>query len=189
MGKKPVISLRIYRGKQMSYDAQGNVQNENQLVKLVHDTKEWTNFMKNLISNGYLKVDVEDVKIVEKQKDEDGFIVDKISQYDNKILIIKEVDEVFKSHTTVPMSASDKKIADLEAKIDALLKIQEEAVIVKKPKVAKKETTTKVDKVDKKMMDNLRIDYADLNQGRKAFPGWDEVTLRGKIEELKKNQD
>lgn len=183
MGKKPVISLRVYRGKQMSYDAQGNVQNENQLVKLTHDTKEWTNFMKNLISNGYLKVDVADVKLVEKKKDEEGFFRDIISQYDNKIIIIKEVEDVFKAHTTVPMSSSDKKIAELEAKINALLSLQEEAVVVEKPKAVKKP------KVDKKMMENLRVDYADLNQGKKAFSGWDEITLREKIEELKKNQD
>jgi len=183
MGKKPVISLRVYRGKQMSYDAQGNVQNENQLVKIIHDTKEWTNFMKNLIANGYLKVDVADVKLVEKKKDEDGFFRDTVSQYDNKILIIKEVEDVFNKQTTVPMSSSDKKIAELEAKINALLKVQEDAVVVEKPKAVNKP------KADKKVIEILRVDYADLNQGKKAFPGWDEVTLRGKIEELKKNQD
>jgi len=167
----------------MSYDAQGNVQNENQLVKIIHDTKEWTNFMKNLISNGYLKVDVVDVKLVEKKKDDEGFFRDIISEYDNKILIIKEVEDVFNKQTTAPMSSSDKKIAELEAKINALLSLQEEAVIVKKPKAEKKP------KVDKKVIENLRVDYADLNQGKKAFPGWDEITLRQKIEDLKKKQD
>ena len=77
MGKKPVVTLRVYRGKQMSYDAQGNVQNENQLIKLPHDTVEWTNFMKNITSNGYLKVDVVNYQFFENSewKDSDKAMV------------------------------------------------------------------------------------------------------------------
>ena len=180
MGKKPVISLRVYRGKQMSYDAQGNVQNENQLIKLTHDTKEWTNFMKNLITNGYLKVDVADVKLVDKVKDEDGFFRDVISQYDDKEMIMKEVEMVFKAQTQVPLTPAEKRIAELEAKINKLLAQSEEAVIVEEQK-AKKVSK----KADKKVMEGLRIDYADLNGGKKAFPGWGEDQLREKILELK----
>ena len=185
MGKKPAISLRVYRGKQMSYDAQGKVQNENQLVKLTHDTKEWSNFMKNLVTNGYLKVDVEDVKLVEKVRVSDkeandyGFFKDVISQYDDKEMIKKEVELVFNKQTQPSMSASERRIAELEAKINALLAQSEEAVIVKEPK------KEKVAKPDKKVMENLRVDYAELNDGKKAFPGWDEDTLREKILELK----
>jgi len=162
----------------MSYDAQGNVQNENQLVKLMHDTKEWTNFMKNLITNGYLKVDVADVKLVEKKKDEDGFFRDVITQYDDKEMIRKEVELVFKSQTTVPLTPAEKRIAELEAKINKLLAQSEEAVIVKEPKADKP-------KADKKVMEGLRIDYSELNDGKKAFHGWSEDKLREKILELK----
>ena len=178
MGKKPAISLRVYRGKQMSYDAQGNVQNENQLIKLTHDTKEWTNFMKNLITNGYLKVDVADVKLVEKKKDEDGFFRDVITQYDDKEMIMKEVAMVFKAQTTKPLTPAEKRIAELEAKINKLLAQSEEAVIIE-------EVTVDSKKADKKVLEGLRIDYADLNQGRKPFPAWGEDKLREKILELK----
>lgn len=180
MGKKPVISLRVYRGKQMSYDVQGKVQNENQLVKLIHDTIEWKNFMKNLIANGYLKVDVESVKVVEVKEGKEI-----ISGYDNEILIKKEVEEVFKAQTTVPMSSAEKRIAELEAKIEKLLASNEQkgtTTVEQKVKAEKKP------KADKKVMENLRIDYAELNDGKKAFPGWDEITLREKIEELKNKQ-
>ena len=170
MGKKPVVALRVYRGRQMSYDAQGNVQNENQLVKLTHDTVEWRNFMKNITANGYLKVDVESVKFLENNRWVDG----------KKDIIAKEVEMQMRKQTEVPMSAADKKIADLQAKVDALLKLQEDAVIVETPVVEEKKP-----KEDKKERENLRIEYAELNGGKKAFPAWSADKLREKIVELK----
>lgn len=176
MGKKPVlVTLRVYRGKQMSYDAQGNVQNENQKVNLVHDTVEWKNFMKNITSNGYLKVDVEGVKFFEKKKNQEGFFETIFSDYDQSDLVKEEVDLAIKSQREIPMSAADKKIAELEAKINSLLKLQEEAVI-------------EPVKADKKVIENLRVEYTELNGGKRPAPRWKEDELRAKIVELKKDK-
>ena len=92
---------------------------------------------------------------------------------------------MFKAQTTVPMSSAEKRIAELEAKIEKLLASNEQkgtTTVEQKVKAEKKP------KADKKVMENLRIDYAELNDGKKAFPGWDEITLREKIEELKNKQ-
>ena len=168
MGKKPVVTLRVYRGRQMSYDAQGNVQNENQLIKLPHDTVEWTNFMKNITSNGYLKVDVENYQFFEKGEWKDS----------NKAMVEKELEINMTKQTEVALTDDQKRIAELEAKLEKLL-ARDEKKSTKKVEVEEKP------KEDKKERENLRIEYAELNGGKKAFPAWSADKLREKILELK----
>lgn len=168
MGKKPVVTLRVYRGRQMSYDAQGNVQNENQLIKLPHDTVEWTNFMKNITSNGYLKVDVVNYQFFEKGEWKDS----------NKAMVEKELEINMTKQTEVALTDDQKRIAELEAKLEKLL-ARDEKKSIKKVEVEEKP------KEDKKERENLRIEYAELNGGKKAFPAWGADKLREKILELK----
>jgi hypothetical protein len=168
MGKKPVVTLRVYRGKQMSYDAQGNVQNENQLIKLPHDTVEWTNFMKNITSNGYLKVDVVNYQFFEKGEWKDS----------NKAMVEKELEINMTKQTEVALTDDQKRIAELEAKLEKLLARDEK-------KSSKKVEVEEKPKEDKKERENLRIEYAELNGGKKAFPAWGADKLREKILELK----
>lgn len=172
MGKKPVVTLRVYRGRQMSYDAQGNVQNENQLIKLPHDTVEWTNFMKNITSNGYLKVDVENYQFFEKGEWKDS----------DKAMVEKELEINMTKQTEVAMTDDQKRIAELEAKLEKLL-ARDEKKSSKKVEVEEKPIE------DKKERENLRIEYAELNGGKKAFPAWSADKLREKILELKGEMD
>jgi len=172
MGKKPVVTLRVYRGRQMSYDAQGNVQNENQLIKLPHDTVEWTNFMKNITSNGYLKVDVENYQFFEKGEWKDS----------DKAMVEKELEINMTKQTEVAMTDDQKRIAELEAKLEKLLARDEK-------KSSKKVEVEEKPKEDKKERENLRIEYAELNGGKKAFPAWGADKLREKILELKGEMD
>ena len=172
MGKKPVVTLRVYRGRQMSYDAQGNVQNENQLIKLPHDTVEWTNFMKNITSNGYLKVDVENYQFFEKGEWKDS----------NKAMVEKELEINMTKQTEVALTDDQKRIAELEAKLEKLLARDEK-------KSSKKVEVEEKPKEDKKERENLRIEYAELNGGKKAFPAWSADKLREKILELKGEMD
>lgn len=168
MGKKPVVTLRVYRGKQMSYDAQGNVQNENQLIKLPHDTVEWKNFMKNITANGYLKVDVVNYQFFEKGEWKDS----------NKAMVEKELEINMTKQTEVALTDDQKRIAELEAKLEKLLARDEK-------KSSKKVEVEEKPKEDKKERENLRIEYAELNGGKKAFPAWGADKLREKILELK----
>ena len=172
MGKKPVVTLRVYRGRQMSYDAQGNVQNENQLIKLPHDTVEWTNFMKNITSNGYLKVDVENYQFFEKGEWKDS----------DKAMVEKELEINMTKQTEVALTDDQKRIAELEAKLEKLL-ARDEKKSSKKVEVKEKPIE------DKKERENLRVEYAELNGGKKAFPAWSADKLREKILELKGEMD
>ena len=108
--KKPVVHLRVYKGLQLFYDANGKVMNPNQLVKLTHDTIEWKNFIKNLSGLGFNSVKVE------KMLSGDTFEEIEISNE-----IVDEVANIFKPKE-VEMSADQKRIADLEAMVKALTK-------------------------------------------------------------------
>ncbi len=175
MGEKPTISVRVYKGSKMSFDAKGNAQNENQSIKYVHDTVEWANFLKNISANGYCKVEVESVKVIEKVK-ENNFFVDKVSDYENIDAIKKEVEIAFKNQTEEKLTPEQQKIADLEAKLNALLGKKEE-VVEEKPKKVKQETSNPED------IEVLREEYKKAF-GKKPFAGWGSDILKEKMAEL-----
>ncbi len=108
--KKPIVHLRVYKGLQLFYDANGKVMNPNQIVKLTHDTIEWKNFIKNLTSLGFNSIKVE--KLLSGDTLEEIKISKEISE---------EVENIFKKKET-ELTPDQKRIADLEAKIEALTK-------------------------------------------------------------------
>ena len=121
MGKKPIVKLRVYRGKQMNYNKDGSVQNENQLISVEHNTMQWKLTMKTLSIMGYCEVAVDhiledkDDKWIKKTKD--------IESYS------KEVAEAYSPKSKVPKTADQLRIEQLEAqnkemlaKFDALMK-------------------------------------------------------------------
>lgn len=113
MKKQKVVHLRVYRGKSLNYDANGNITTENWSVKLIHDIPEYHLFLKNMRPNGYIHVEVENVtELVDI--DEDGISsyqeLKDISQYQ------KEVENAFKIKAA-PLTDEQKRIAELEATI------------------------------------------------------------------------
>lgn len=184
MGKKPVVNLRVFKGAKMSFDENGKPQNENQSVKLIHDTVEWANFLKNFRANAYVKAEVESVKIIDKVK-KDGFLVDEVSDYDNVDAIKKEVAEAFNSVPQVKLTPEQQRIADLEAKIDALTGGSKKPVEKKEEKVEQNtEPQKKAEKPEETTKEDLVEEYTKL-YGKKPFHGWDEKKLSEMIEAKK----
>lgn len=110
MTKKPIVHLRVYKGiggnSNILKDGNGKIQNENHLVKEIYNTLEWSNYLKNIRVHGFVKVDVE--KVIENGEE--------ISTE----AIQKEVDSAMNPVADVPQTPDQKRIAELEAKIDAL---------------------------------------------------------------------
>ena len=106
--KKPIVHLRVYKGTQVLYDAQGNIQTPNQIVKLTHDTIEWKNFMKTLPTSGY------GLAKVEKMLDGDTQEEIEISKE-----IAKEVDNIFKAPEK-ELTPEQKEIAELKKMVENL---------------------------------------------------------------------
>lgn len=162
MGKKPVIKLRVYRGTELNYDAERNVKNENHLISIEHNSRMWVLFKKNVLLNGYCKVDVESA-FYENEKGEYDEIKD-ISIFNN------EIKEVFTDKANVKVSPQEVRIAELEAKLEALMN------------ASKKETKTE-EKVDD--LDDLRAEYEKV-VGKKPHHMAGEEKLREGIEKASK---
>jgi len=103
--QKPMIHLRVFQAHGNSplvaYDEKGNVINKNQVVKIMHDTMEYYNFLKNLGYLGYIKVKVEKVTL----PNDEGQWLDVVQgaskedekKYDTvKAKYQKEIDEALK---------------------------------------------------------------------------------------------
>jgi hypothetical protein len=173
MEKKPTVSLRVYRGKKMFFDENGNPQNENQSVKLTYDTPEWKSYLKNLAINGYCKATVEAVKIYKWEKQENGELKETVVKLDDIDDIKKEVDNAWKVDTDAKLTPEQIKIAELEAKLEALLN---------GTKAVKKEVPTVVETV-LKGEETLREKYERII-GKKPFAGWKDDVLELKINEF-----
>lgn len=122
MGKKPVVKLRVYRGKQMNYNKDGSVQNENQLISVEYNSMQWKLTMRTLSIMGYCEVGVDHIL-----EDKNGEWVrnDKdIADYN------KEVEDAYNPKSKTPKTADQLRIENLEAKIEALLAIKEPNKVV-----------------------------------------------------------
>ena len=109
--RKPIVHLRVFKGREMLYDADGNVRTPSQIVKLTHDTVEWKNFLNNLPATfGMAKVE----KVLQEV---DG----KFDEVSIPSEIVKEVENVFKAPEK-ELTPEQKRIADLEAKLEAITK-------------------------------------------------------------------
>jgi len=169
MSNKAIVHLRVYRSNgrdaQISYSADGTVQNENILVKLTHDTLEWKNYLKHLLVNGFVKVEVEKVLGITELNS-----------------IAQEVkDAMFPAKEEV-LSPEQQKIADLEAKLDALVN-NSKGKVAKKEVEKPKEKEVKVFEVadEPKTLAQVQVEYKKKT-GKKPFHGWSKEQL---IEKMK----
>lgn len=161
MGKKPIVSLRVFRGRKLSFNEDGTVQNENHIVKLRHNTLEWSNFMRYLPQNSYVKVTTE--KVVTP----DNVEVAK-TEFD---AIQAEVKKAYDAIVEVPLTDDQKRIAALEK----LLKKKK-----KKNKKNKPPTEKQIENIAL-----LRAQYIDVFK-KKPFHGWSAELLKEKILEKTK---
>lgn len=184
MGKKPTVRLRVYSGTKMSYDVNGKVQNENQKVTFTHDTVQWKNYLNNLKANGFCKVDVEAAFYNELTKDEGGYFVDNPTPCESEVVeaIKKEVERAFEDKA-VELTPEQKKIAELEMAIKAL---QNGSAKMKETK-ADKQVEDKEPKVETSANDDRSTLVEEYTKvvGKRPFNGWDNDTIKAKLEEAK----
>ena len=113
---KKVVWLRIFRGKEILYKADGKPSNENQIVKLIYDTFEFKNYLKYLKGGGLCKVDV--VKVLEQKggKFVEIEITDEIKE---------EVKLAHEGINEVILTPDQEEIKKLKAQMAELLKSKE----------------------------------------------------------------
>lgn len=181
MAKKSVVHLRVYKGSSMAYDANKNPLNENQIVKIQHGSFEWINFMKMAVKNGYCKVKVEKVIIVE------GFGEDeKITQVNETSSIEAEVEDAINPKQVVVLTDDQKRIKELEDKINSMLNDNKS-----KSKGSEKEKEKEIQVKDANDVNDYPVDPVELKSyyegimGKKAHHKASNETLIEQMEELK----
>ena len=160
-----VVTLHVYKGKRISLNEDGSIQNINQTVKLTHGVKEWFNYLKNLHIHGYCKVDVD--KIVEISTAKKGHEVS-----DEEIR--DEVLNSFEGNKSTQLTPEQIKIAELEAKLDLLVDSN------KSSKKGKADNTSDANKE----LEVARDEYLKLT-GKKPHHLWRLEKINEKISELK----
>lgn len=158
MKQKRIVHLRVFRGRELNYDANGNVKNENHKVSLTYDTVEYSNFLKHIQKNGFCKVAV----TAAYQGDE------KVKHDD----IAQEVKEAFEGIEIVATDPRDLKIAQLEKQMKALIESNSKTPKATKPAPKAIGETFEppilpegetIDKIGRKDLEELFPNIAELN--------------------------
>ena len=169
MEKKPILKLRVYRGREVNYDANGGIKNENHLVSLEYKSRNWVLFMKNLSLNGYCKVSVEKGY---SSKDGGYQEIENLSDYEI------EVQNALFPKKQQGKTADQLKIEALEAKMAQLMDGKE----TKKEKKSKQKKEVKeVEKVEEMSLRDIYIEEV----GKKPYGGWDDAKIQEKLNEFR----
>jgi hypothetical protein len=148
MGKKPVVKLRVYRGKQMNYNEDGSVQNENQLISVEHNSMQWKITMKTLSIMGYCKVLVDHV--LEDKNGEWEINNTSIDSYS------KEVADAYNPKSKIPKTADQLRIEQLEAQNKEMISKMEAFMAVKPIEVKE------IKKEENDSLKELQLEYFKL---------------------------
>ena len=182
MKVKQIVHLRVYRGRELTYNKNGNVTTENWVIKEVYGIREWYTFLSMLRPNGFCEVEVERVT----QEQEDGRYVD--SHDFSKIAA--EVAEAFMLPENKP-TTEQQRIAELEktiAEMQSMLKgtyMPPKENIVVPNKLESSNKNIEVQGMSKlEEMEALQAEYLTL-KGEKAHHLWKAERLKAEIANLK----
>lgn len=171
--QKLCVHLRVYRGKELTYNKDGQSTNENHLVKLEYQTSEYKRFLSHLRPNGFIKAEVE--AVLDLSKTNEGKKKDEIGYYqkvDDVSVFQKEVELALNHTGETKLTPDQERIAALEAKLDAL--------------TGGKKDTGKVEltEEEKELLKTARDKYSEL-YGKKGSPLWTLEEINQKISEFK----
>lgn len=186
MKVKQIVHLRVYRGRELTYNKNGNITTENWVIKEVYGIPEWYLTLKMLRPNGFCEVVVEKVT----QLQEDGVRYVEVHDFSK---IAAEVAEAFMLPTE-KLSPEQQRIADLEktiAEMRSMLKgsytAPKESFVVPNKldetnNIVEKQPTSKLDELE-----TLQAEYLTL-KGEKAHHLWKAERLKAEIAVLKENK-
>ena len=125
--KNQVVHLNLYKGTEILKKQDGTISNERQTVKLFHGSVNWANFLKNIKAMGFGIAEVG--KVVEQEttvfEQEEGkkAIPNKVAYKDieTPTEITAEVARAMETNKAPELTADQKRIAELEAKLEAFM--------------------------------------------------------------------
>mgnify|MGYP003624413092 CR=1 FL=1 len=144
---KQVVTLKVFKGEKISFNEDRSIQNDSQLIKTEHGTNEWKCLMMTLVASGYCKVEVLRVNNIDSN----------FSEVEDKKSYQKEVESSLNPFLKVELTPDQKRIAELEAKLEAFISNKE----------PKKEVELDNEEDDKESLKELQLEYFELF-GKKA---------------------
>lgn len=176
---KKFVTLRIYKGSEIVKGENGQVKNENQEVTVQIDSLEFQNYVKHLPFSQYRRVDiVRCFEVTNGFNDEEGkYHAEDVKAIETPEEVQTAIESMFKSKK-VQLTPDQQKIADLEAKLEMLMKAQPNPENDKAPKISVNEPA------EPSLLDELRAEYEAL-AGKKPNHLMKEDKLQEKINELK----
>jgi hypothetical protein len=172
MGKKPIVKLRVFRGRTLSFNEDGTIQNENNLISIEHNTKLWKLTLKNLSISGYCKVSIE--KVFNEDKDGVYVQIKDIKIYED------EIKDALNPKKNIAKTVDQLRIEKLEAENKAML-AKMEAFMNGNLKTKTIEEESNESQV---IIEDLKLEYFKLS-GKKPHHFWKEDTLIVEIDKLK----
>lgn len=156
---RAVVACLIYKGRE-SYDSNGNIQSENQIIRLVYGSRECVNFLLTAKRLGWTKLQV--VQLLDSKGDKQIKGVEEVSE---------EFLNIFQGDTKVVLTPEQEKIAELERKIAELSNTSKPA------KVGKENNSNPSE------LEELQKEYHE-KAGKKPHHLWKEEKLREEIAKL-----
>ena len=148
--QKAVVHLRVYSkyGNTNEIATAGNrILNDNQLIKLTHNTLEWKNFIKNLMFLGYVKV-----------------VVEKLHEYKGSDAkdVTASINDELKEALALESSTMEEKSTSNKAILERLEKLEAENKKLKENQTNSLETVQdELLSNDNEELEQLRADYLE----------------------------
>lgn len=176
---KKFVTLRIYKGSEIVTGEDGNVKNENQEVTVQIDSLEFQNYVKHLPFSQYRRVEIlKCVEVKTAYTDAEGkYHAEETEEMQTPEEVLDVIKNMFVGKKA-QLTPEQQRIADLEAKIESLMKSQPNPENGKAPKISNDE------KAEPSLLDELRAEYETLS-GKKPNHLMKEDKLQEKINELK----
>jgi len=146
----------VYRGRELSYDKNGNVTTENWVVKLIHGIPEWYTFLKMLRPNGYCAIKVEDVRFLNEGEWIEAGELPTISE---------EVEKAFAAPIE-KLSPEQERIATLEAKLEEMERMLKSTYVKPKDSFS---VPNKLDEANNSVSSSNANDLDDIEQLREQY--------------------
>lgn len=158
---KKTIELKVFKGKEIDYNASGQPKNPQQKITLTYGDLQYPKHLANLNNLGICRVEVValyDDKGDKKDKEGNSYLTD---------AIVKETMEMIYNEPVKELTPEQKQIAELTARLDAYTNQATDAKIETSPEL--KEARAEYEKV----------------AGKKGSPKWSIEEVLAKTEELK----
>jgi hypothetical protein len=176
---KKFVTLKIYKGSEIVRGEDGNVKNENQTVTIQIDSLEFKKYVEHLPFSQYRRVEILECFEVQTgyNNAEGKYHPEVIEKIETPKEVSDAITNMFKGKKA-QLTPEQQRIADLEAKLESLMKSQPNPENGKTPKISVDE------RAEPSELDELRAEYESL-AGKKPNHLLKEDKLRDKIAELK----